>query len=196
MRLSVADYFVVEEFKILSSTSDYLKSVEDSAPHLIIAAGQTKGRGTKGKTFVSEMNKGLFFSFNIKEIDRDCSALVKISSVALKTALAKLYGVKLEIKWINDLLYAKKKLAGILVEKVYFGNVVTKTIIGIGLNLYYYEYPSDLATKMISLDEIITGFTKKAILEEFFTWFFYFLQNESLALTIYDREVITKEEML
>ena len=55
-----------------------------------------------------------------------------------------LKGVLSKIKWPNDIYLKNKKLAGILIENTITGNIITNSIIGIGLNLNQDKFPQDL----------------------------------------------------
>jgi BirA family biotin operon repressor/biotin-[acetyl-CoA-carboxylase] ligase len=56
------------------------------------------------------------------------------------------YDITLDIKWPNDLLLNRKKVAGILTEIV-----DDRAILGIGINLNVRNFPADLAEKASSI---------------------------------------------
>ena len=54
------------------------------------------------------------------------------------------YVPEVQVKWPNDIYVGGKKIAGILIEHSVAGNVITRTIAGIGLNINQKEFPSSL----------------------------------------------------
>jgi BirA family biotin operon repressor/biotin-[acetyl-CoA-carboxylase] ligase len=64
-----------------------------------------------------------------------------VASLALIDTLKDLQLAPL-IKWPNDILVNRRKLAGILIENGISGTNLSHTIIGIGLNLNQTEFPS------------------------------------------------------
>jgi BirA family biotin operon repressor/biotin-[acetyl-CoA-carboxylase] ligase len=60
-----------------------------------------------------------------------------------------LHSLESQIKWPNDILVGKKKIAGILVENKFLGSKLTHSIVGIGLNVNQMSFPNlDTATSM------------------------------------------------
>jgi BirA family transcriptional regulator, biotin operon repressor / biotin---[acetyl-CoA-carboxylase] ligase len=54
---------------------------------------------------------------------------------ALRTGIQEVYGVQSEVKWPNDLVVDRQKLAGILIETKISGPEVVYAIVGVGLNV-------------------------------------------------------------
>jgi len=54
---------------------------------------------------------------------------------ALRTAIQEVYGVQSEVKWPNDLVVDRQKLAGILIETKISGSGIVYAVVGIGLNV-------------------------------------------------------------
>ena len=55
-------------------------------------------------------------------------------SLAVRQVLA-LFSDQVSVKWPNDILIKGKKVGGILIENKIQGNLVTSSVIGIGLNI-------------------------------------------------------------
>ena len=66
--------------------------------------------------------------------------LSRVASLALIDTLKTLKLAPL-IKWPNDILVNRRKLAGILIENGITGNKLSHSIIGIGMNLNQTEFP-------------------------------------------------------
>jgi BirA family biotin operon repressor/biotin-[acetyl-CoA-carboxylase] ligase len=92
------------------------------------------------------------------------------------------------IKWPNDILSVKHKLAGLLIENMYQGNLRTGSIIGIGLNVNQEEFPG--INKAISLTQI-TGkhYELDSILIDFLTYLKNALENPKGAISRYEQHL-------
>ena len=118
---------VVEE-----TTSTQSDLISDFSPgRVLIAEYQSAGRGRLDRKFIVPPRKGLTFSFCIDAIE-DIGWIPLLTGLAVADAIDENLNVKLvEIKWPNDLLVNKKKLSGILSERVEGGVVV-----GVGINIF------------------------------------------------------------
>lgn len=130
-------------FDKIDSTSTYAKSNASSLPlpSLITANAQTAGRGRKGNSFYSPENTGLYMTVIFKAPD-DCRLLTPKAAVAVCQTLEE-YGIKPQIKWVNDLFLNSKKVCGILAE-CFISEGRTLVSIGIGINLKTDNFPIDL----------------------------------------------------
>jgi BirA family biotin operon repressor/biotin-[acetyl-CoA-carboxylase] ligase len=108
------------------------------APHgaAVIADEQTGGRGRLGRSWSSPAGKGLYLSLVLR-LDNAVSLapLSLIVGLAIANALEPQAGVKIRLKWPNDILLKRPngelfKIGGILCEGR--GEVI---VVGIGLNL-------------------------------------------------------------
>ena len=152
-----------QSWAILPSTNTFLKeqlSRKELKPqhvHLVVADKQTQGRGRLGRSFVSSIYNGLYLSvylpFEMK--DGQFPPFTLIAAAALTQAIESLTSFAIVIKWVNDLYYKQKKIAGILTETTLDTetNQINGVIIGVGLNLSCFpdEIPLELKEKMGSL---------------------------------------------
>ena len=136
--------FVGKRIKLLSSTTStiqYLKEMDTTNSEngfVVIADEQTKGRGRRGREFLSPKGEGVYFSILLK-VDRnaqDIRLLTICAAVAVSKALENLLDIRAEIKWVNDIYLGGKKVCGILTEAVLSGELqeLDTVIVGIGLN--------------------------------------------------------------
>jgi len=146
----------LKKFEVIDSTNDQLKRyLEEDAPYrIVLAKRQTRGRGQLDKVFESPAG-GLYFSIALKA-NYDLSKLKYLTirvALAIKDVLDYLYGIDLQLKWINDLILENKKLGGILVEsKFNKQNKLDYIVVGIGINLLEQEFSDlNLINKAISL---------------------------------------------
>ena len=115
-----------------TSTNEYIKQYirgGGELPICVFASSQTNGKGRNNRTFISESG-GLYFSAGFRIKDAEPNIMLK-TSLAVMLALEEKFGIKTDIKWVNDILYKGKKLCGI--------NAIRANdclIIGIGINLY------------------------------------------------------------
>ncbi|MFA5713066.1 MAG: biotin--[acetyl-CoA-carboxylase] ligase [Bacteroidales bacterium] len=116
---------------------------------------QERGRGQRGKGWESEKDKNLLFSILLKEIDIKAKEQFQISqtiSLAIVDYLSK-RGMKAKIKWPNDIYIEDKKICGILIEHYLMGDILSASIVGIGLNVNQRLFLSG-APNPISLTEL------------------------------------------
>ncbi len=126
----------------IESTNLYLKklAVENEVDNytVVTANYQSAGRGQLGAKWHSEVGKNLTFSILIKfdgfEIERQFYLSMAVS-LGLLAAIRTQISAPLFVKWPNDILAEKDKLAGILIENMVSGNLIKHTVIGIGLNV-------------------------------------------------------------
>ena len=72
--------------------------------------------------------------FNLEKIDLSINSLTKNNCILVKNVISKYYKKKISFKPPNDLLINKKKICGILQEKIEKSKK-EYLIVGIGLNL-------------------------------------------------------------
>lgn len=158
------DQAIINTYSSSISTNSLCKEVmeKDGIKNaLIVSHEQTNGKGRQGKVFYSPKG-GLYFSFGFKpfNLDFDQAILTIGIAVAVVETFKKLYGIDLNIKWVNDLYYKDKKVCGILTE----GSLNMETglmdyiICGIGINVVQKEtYPRDLSSIMGPIFQDLPG---------------------------------------
>ena len=143
------------KLETINSTNDYALSLKDSLVFkegLVVTANfQSGGNGQRGKAWESNAKENLLLSVVIEpKLKLDEQSLIS-KIVALSVCdLLKSFGIKAEIKWPNDLLVAKQKIAGILIQNKSQGNYITHSVIGLGFNvnqLLFKDY-SPMATSL------------------------------------------------
>jgi len=132
-------FSIVEVLPTVDSTADYLTRSWNNSPGLgrvCVSEHQTRGRGRKGRKWVSPFGANLYFSLGLS-LPLGLSALGGLSlavGIGLTQLLNKHCCEKVSLKWPNDLLVNHQKLAGILVEASGDSNDNSFLNIGIGIN--------------------------------------------------------------
>lgn len=129
----------------------------EGAAHGVIvgAEGQTAGRGRRGHEWSSPAGAGLYFSFIARPAHRAegaLSLLTLTAGVAVREGIRAATGLVADLKWPNDVLVGKRKLAGILAEGLAIGSANQAVVIGIGINIQASAYPADVAMRATSLE--------------------------------------------
>ena len=124
----------------VDSTNDYALSLKKSKVFkqglVIVSDFQTKGQGQRGNSWQSEKGKNLIISVVIepKISIKKQFEISKIATISVMDFLNSL-GVSSNIKWPNDILVGNKKIAGILIQNVISRDIISHSVIGIGLNV-------------------------------------------------------------
>lgn len=147
MRLGISVEVILEKIYIgktkilhydtVSSTNTLARELRDmSHGDVILADRQDGGRGRIGRSFFSPIG-GLYMSVVLDPVKIGCTLALctAAAAVAVKSALEDVGISDLKIKWVNDILKAGKKVAGILTEGVSYGEKIDRVIVGIGINL-------------------------------------------------------------
>ena len=131
--------FEILKFESVTSTNDVainLINKRKKETGCIYAVTQTKGRGTQGKKWVSQMGN-LFGSifFPLKNNYPSFSEFSMINPVIISEVIKKFCRKKkISFKWPNDVFVDGRKICGILQELI-TSNDKKFLIIGIGINI-------------------------------------------------------------
>lgn len=124
------------EFESLPSTNDYAKAHAEEGDMIVTAKRQTAGRGSKNRSFDSGMG-GVYLTKMTFYPDFPASDVFRImtdSSVAVCRTMED-FGLSPSIKWPNDVFVGGKKICGILIENAFSGERVSRSVVGIGVNV-------------------------------------------------------------
>jgi BirA family biotin operon repressor/biotin-[acetyl-CoA-carboxylase] ligase len=144
-------------YKQTDSTSDLidrlgLDGVEEGI--VVFAESQTRGRGRRGRKWVSPAGQGLWFSVLLRPPwpPQAVTRITILSAVAVVEALREAAGLSADIKWPNDVLVNGCKLAGILTEMETDTDQVRFVTLGIGLNVHAGTFPPELQNVATSVE--------------------------------------------
>lgn len=176
--------FNLIKLNTIDSTNDYLERELENGninkDTIVIARNQTNGHGSKGRTFISPENVGIYFTFLhfYDPNDNQLDFITQKTAVAIYEVFNQIFNIEFKIKWINDLYYNDKKVCGILCRNLIKYNAV---IIGIGIDLfknnnladeikdiagYIFENKKDLLDKL-NIKDNKNNCSKKNIYEDF-----------------------------
>jgi len=150
-----------------STNSRAAELAAEGAPHgvMVIARHQSAGRGRLGRTWVSPVDAGLYMSFILRPAapQTQIPLLTIATGIAVAEAIREVCRLDVGLKWVNDIIYDRRKVGGILAEMPALSNASAAAkllpqavIVGIGINvnLKPEDIPEDLISKLDSLARI------------------------------------------
>lgn len=104
---------------------------------VVVAEGQTKGRGRLSRQWISPKQKGIYMSVVLrpKMVPFQAPQITLLAAVSIALGIREYAGIPALIKWPNDILVDGKKLAGILTEMEAEPDSVNFLILGVGINV-------------------------------------------------------------
>jgi BirA family biotin operon repressor/biotin-[acetyl-CoA-carboxylase] ligase len=120
---------------------------------VVITDDQTKGRGQRGTTWVTQQGMNLTMSVVLTPVFLPIAEQFLISqAMALGiSAYLKNYSDKVKIKWPNDIYVNGKKICGTLIENSIQGTVLASSVVGIGLNINQSAFENPRATSLAQI---------------------------------------------
>ena len=125
----------------VTSTNELaMRWADAGAPHLSLVAAdeQTEGRGRLGRRWLTPPGSALAFSLILTEVSADAAlAYNALGALAVCDTLNQALPPMLpaQVKWPNDVLAQRKKLAGVLAEAQWHGDRLAAITLGIGINV-------------------------------------------------------------
>jgi BirA family biotin operon repressor/biotin-[acetyl-CoA-carboxylase] ligase len=120
---------------------------------VVLAEEQTAGRGRAGHAWHSERATGIYATVLLRPRLAPVQAplLTMMAGLSAHAAIEAQTGLKVDLKWPNDLLIRGKKVGGILTEMHAEQAQIRFVIVGIGLNVNQEKFPSELTAIATSL---------------------------------------------
>ena len=139
-----------------TSTQDVVRAAvrAGSAPgYCCMAASQSSGRGRQQRVWSAPPGSSLLASVFVRAHHARLGGVPIAAGVALRAAIEASSGCASRLKWPNDLLVGRRKLAGILCEvEPDAPREGTAVVIGMGVNLRVASFPAGVAG--VSLHEV------------------------------------------
>jgi len=149
----------LRSYASVGSTNDAARAVVGENPihgTVVVAEEQTEGRGRSGREWHSAPRRGIYASLILSPPEPlESAALLSVATaVAVAHTAMKITGKLARLRWPNDVLMSRGKVAGILAESIDGGG----WIVGIGMNVNHEpsDFPVELAGEASSLS-IETG---------------------------------------
>lgn len=141
---------------------------------LVLARHQSRGRGRLGRVWLSPPDAGIFMSVILRpgKPHSELQLLTLACGVAVADAIEAVSGVKVRLKWVNDLVVERRKIGGILAEMPANSSATAPSeqalpggqdsssrqavIVGLGINLNYdgIELPPEIESKVDWLNRL------------------------------------------
>ncbi|MER3422168.1 MAG: biotin--[acetyl-CoA-carboxylase] ligase, partial [Nitrospiraceae bacterium] len=108
---------------------------------VVIAESQTAGRGRLGRQWHSPPGKNLYCSIILRAVPTPDRVAQWLSWVPLISAMATARAIQVRnalrpsVKWPNDILIGRRKVAGLLCESGGWGTPLAFVVVGIGINV-------------------------------------------------------------
>lgn len=135
-RADIGEILLFEEIDSTNAESLRLLRSGKRGNWIVLAQTQTAGRGRSGRRWYSHKGAGIYLSL-VRQLTMQTNALQSLSlvtAISLHSTLAALGVQNLQLKWPNDVLHEKSKLAGILLE-LHSTNSALHIVFGVGINL-------------------------------------------------------------
>jgi BirA family biotin operon repressor/biotin-[acetyl-CoA-carboxylase] ligase len=150
-----------------ASTNDDARSEELRHMDVVWAEYQTAGRGQRGHTWHSSEGENITLSVVLEPTFLpivEQFLLSEIAALALVDTMRD-YGIECRIKWTNDIYVGDNKLVGILIEHSLIGDKLSRTIVGMGINVNQHEFPTDIPNPTSMALERGIRFDRKEVIE-------------------------------
>lgn len=166
-------------FPSVTSTNEVAQVFAQDNPHtpaIFIAWQQTQGKGRYGKTYYSNLESGIYFTFYLplNSGQNINIPLPILAAIACQISIFDTFKRQITFKYINDLFYQNKKVGGILCESVHSSknNQLSGYIIGVGLNLAgsFKQADSDIQAVAGTLFNAAEQFNLEDKTEYIFNW--------------------------
>lgn len=141
---------------------------------VVLAEEQTSGKGRLGRGWVTPKGSSVAMTCILRPefLPQDASMLTLLMGLSVAQACRRLYPLKAQIKWPNDIVISQKKVCGILTEMGADPDQIHYVVIGVGINGNLTEFPEELKEKATSLQNelgarILRAPLAAAVLEDF-----------------------------
>ena len=165
---------------------------------LYLSTCQTAGRGRFQRLYYSPSQGGIYMSLHIQPnlpYEKLPSYTLLVAAAVYK-AIKNLTMIEVDIKWVNDIYFKNKKIAGILTEamtSVETGSV-TDVIIGLGINFSIADFPEDLKEKAGSLFTAPAPISRNDLISEIWNCF-YNTDSDELLYIYKERSIVLGKEV-
>lgn len=149
------EYKIIHMHCVDSTNEEAKRGGEHGAEHgnVYVAERQTAGKGRRGRSWISESEKNLYFTLLLQPqlAPEKISMLTLVMAYDVAEAITEYTGLQTGIKWPNDIVVGSKKVCGILSEMKVEKQKCAYCVIGVGVNIEQTVFGPELADKATSL---------------------------------------------
>ena len=165
---------------------------------LYLSTCQTAGRGRFQRPYYSPSQGGIYMSLHIQPnlpYEKLPSYTLLVAAAVYK-AIKNLTMIEVDIKWVNDIYFKNKKIAGILTEAMTSveTGLVTDVIIGLGINFSIADFPDNLKEKAGSLFTAPAPISRNDLISEIWNCF-YNTDPDELLYIYKERSIVLGKEV-
>ena len=165
---------------------------------LYLSTCQTAGRGRFQRPYYSPSQGGIYMSLHIQPnlpYEKLPSYTLLVAAAVYK-AIKNLTMIEVDIKWVNDIYFKNKKIAGILTEAMTSveTDLVTDVIIGLGINFSIADFPDNLKEKAGSLFTAPAPISRNDLISEIWNCF-YNTDSDELLYIYKERSIVLGKEV-
>lgn len=165
---------------------------------LYLSTCQTAGRGRFQRPYYSPSQGGIYMSLHIQPNlpYEKLPSYTLLVAAAVHKAIKNLTMIEVDIKWVNDIYFKNKKIAGILTEAMTSveTGLVTDVIIGLGINFSIEEFPEELKEKAGSLFMPPASISRNELISEIWNCF-YNTDSDELLYIYKERSIVLGKEV-
>jgi BirA family biotin operon repressor/biotin-[acetyl-CoA-carboxylase] ligase len=153
----------------LGSTIDEAREAKYVHGDVVVADHQTAGRGQRGNKWSSAAGRNLMFSVVLDSSFLRAGEqflLLQTVALALVDTFAS-YGLDARVKWTNDIYVGDRKITGVLIDHSTQGEMLSRSGVGIGVNVNQTVFESWLPNPTSMALEAGREFDRREVLERF-----------------------------
>lgn len=162
---------MIYRFSTLSSTNDEARNARYQHGDIIVAEFQSAGRGQRGHLWSSARAENLTFSVVLCPnflVVTEQFLLSEVVALSLIDTLAR-YALDARIKWTNDIYVGDRKITGVLIEQNISSGVISRSIVGIGINVNQTKFDDALPNPVSIAQLLQKEIDREVLIQTFYT---------------------------
>jgi BirA family biotin operon repressor/biotin-[acetyl-CoA-carboxylase] ligase len=145
----------IHRYHEVASTNDVAAQLAERGADegcVVVAEGQSAGRGRFGRTWASPAGAGLYVSAVLRPTHVVAPLVTLAAGVSIAEGIQAATGLEPCLKWPNDVFVGGRKLAGILAEAAAPPAGRPYVVLGFGINVMPAAFPPNVAARATSLE--------------------------------------------
>lgn len=158
---------MIYRYDILTSTNDEAFDLRYGEGDVVCAEHQTVGRGQRGHKWLGGKGENLMFTAIFEPYFLPPVRQFFLSEAVALAVIDALrgWGIEAKIKWTNDIYVGDRKLSGILIEHRLLESKISRSIVGIGLNVNQLVFDSELPNPISMAQAAGRAFDREEVLK-------------------------------